>query len=204
MFYEKTAVLMHITLFCAQKVMSCMMLWLKTGKSREAHDIADIQNVMLIPPDNDGQSTFVPTWRTFRSEDSEVPDEFGKSRLERYQDEAQRIKDAIADDSWYTDDEPANEDEYDTGDRWTILSTFRINAANIFPIFFHHFHSYKVSKGNVGTHLRRCACYNKCMYSLDKMVQLSKSEFSRHWLSNPDTEITPEPPRSGPVNIFSL
>jgi len=117
MFYEKTAVLMHITLFCAQKVMSCMMLWLKTGKSREAHDIADIQNVMLIPSDNDGQSTFEPTWRTFRSEDSEVPDEFGKSRLERYHDEAQRIKDAIADDSWYTDDEPANEDEYDTGDR---------------------------------------------------------------------------------------
>ena len=35
----------------------------------------------------------------------------GESRLENYQDEVRRIRDAIADSSWYADEEPANEDE---------------------------------------------------------------------------------------------
>jgi len=35
----------------------------------------------------------------------------GESRLENYQDEIRRIRDAIADSSWYADEEPASEDE---------------------------------------------------------------------------------------------
>jgi len=43
------------------------------------------------------------------------PDDSDKSRLEKYRDEVERIRDAIADSSWYADDdEPATEDDDET------------------------------------------------------------------------------------------
>jgi len=45
--------------------------------------------------------------------DSRIPEDSGKSRVAKYEDEIQRIKDAIADSDWYAEEEPVNEDEYD-------------------------------------------------------------------------------------------
>jgi len=71
--------------------------------------------------DNDPQSAVIAP-RLFGStgnhRDSVIPDELEKSGLERYEDEIERIQDAIADSNWYASEEHVNEDDYDrpTGD----------------------------------------------------------------------------------------
>jgi len=78
-----------------------------------------------------------------RSEDSEgqtIPRMFGGpgeesdlSSLEQYQDEVDRIKDAIAGNSWYAqEEEPMNEDDYDTGNLTATIHYFNINHINYY------------------------------------------------------------------------
>jgi len=72
---------------------------------------------MPMSSDNDPQSAVIAP-RLFGStgnhRDSVIPDELEKSGLERYEDEIERIQDAIADSNWYA----SEEHDYDrpTGD----------------------------------------------------------------------------------------
>ena len=95
---------------------------MKASGTDEARDSEEIW--MPIYSDNDAQSAIIVP-RLFGStgdqEDSVIPGESDKSRLEEYQDKVQRIQDAIADSDWYANEEPENEDEYDAGDLMTII-----------------------------------------------------------------------------------
>lgn len=81
----------------------------------------------LTSSDDDAQSTVVLrrlSGSPGDDMDSLSADVSDRTRLENYQDEVERIRDAIADSSWYADEEPATEDD---DDRPTVgvLNPFR-------------------------------------------------------------------------------
>jgi len=68
-----------------------------------------------ILSDDDAHSTTVLSDSPGDQRHSVSPGDFDKSRLEKYRDEVERIRDAMADSSWYADDdEPATEDDDET------------------------------------------------------------------------------------------
>jgi len=64
------------------------------------------------------------------------PGESDKSRLEQYQDEVQKIKDAFGDDSWYGDEVPMPENEDTISGEHTDSDYIIIVIVTVFIIYF--------------------------------------------------------------------